>query len=98
MHAELHAAWAWDCDQCGRENFVRAIEGNIDEAALAADENQVVGLLAAPDVVETDVETEDGERLMESEVLQQVIVIAPQHVTCTHCGSSFKTELPSELE
>lgn len=23
--AELHAAFAWDCDSCGRENFVRAV-------------------------------------------------------------------------
>jgi len=23
---ELHAAWRWDCDECGRENWVRGIQ------------------------------------------------------------------------
>lgn len=23
---ELHAAWRWDCNECGRENWVRGIQ------------------------------------------------------------------------
>jgi predicted nucleic acid-binding Zn ribbon protein len=29
--AELHPAFVWDCDDCGRENFVRAIVGEFDD-------------------------------------------------------------------
>lgn len=93
MTTELHAAWVWDCDDCGEENFCRAIEGNIDEAALQADENQVCGFLAAPDARPAGVESEDREQLMESECLMQVIVLAPKTVTCNGCGRSFPATL-----
>ena len=25
QEVELHAAWSWDCDNCGRENFSRGL-------------------------------------------------------------------------
>ena len=25
QEVELHAAWSWDCDNCGRENFCRGM-------------------------------------------------------------------------
>lgn len=90
MSVELHCAFVWDCDECGKENFERAIEGNIDEAALEADENQVVGFLVAPEGEST--EHEDGQ-MMESDVLVQQIAIAPKRVTCLHCGTSHETDL-----
>lgn len=31
---ELHLAFVWDCDDCGRENFVRSIVGEFDEDAM----------------------------------------------------------------
>lgn len=87
MSVELHCAFVWDCDECGRENFERAIEGNFDEAALEADENQVVGHLVALDAESVD------DELFESECLTQVIALAPRRVTCKHCKSSFETEI-----
>lgn len=34
MPIELHPAWRFDCDECGRENFVRVIVGQFDEQTL----------------------------------------------------------------
>lgn len=31
IEAELHLAYAWDCDGCGRENFERAMVVDDDE-------------------------------------------------------------------
>jgi len=28
---ELHPAFVWDCDECGRENFVRAVVAEMSE-------------------------------------------------------------------
>lgn len=33
-HVELHPAFVWDCDNCGRENFVRSIVGEFDEETM----------------------------------------------------------------
>lgn len=88
MSVELHAAFFWDCDECGQENFIRAIEGNLEEPALATDENQVVGFLASNEGGEPD---EDG--MMESQVLMQIIAVAPRVVTCSKCGESHQTDL-----
>ena len=33
MIVELHQAWSWDCDSCGRENFERAL--NVDRESLS---------------------------------------------------------------
>lgn len=40
---QLHPAYSWDCDQCGGENFERAMirECTPEEAAQAADESGV---------------------------------------------------------
>lgn len=85
MDAVLRGAFAWDCEECGAENFIRAIEGNIDEAALMADENQVVGSLAAiPD-------SDDGPPL--SEFIQQLIMLAPRQAVCAKCQRTFPTKL-----
>ena len=32
---ELHPAYAWDCDACGRENFVRGLVAEMSEEELA---------------------------------------------------------------
>lgn len=89
MIAELHGAFRFDCPDCGRENFVRAIEGNIDEAALAADENQIEGHLEA-------LEPEERDGMMEAQVLVQRILLVPRHVKCQHCSRSFPTTIPTE--
>jgi Zn-finger protein len=87
LTVELHGAFVWDCDDCGAENFERAIEGNVDEAAMEAAENQVVGELIAPEA------TERSDGLMESEVLVQQILIAPRMVTCRQCRAIHATEV-----
>jgi len=92
MSVELHAAFAWDCEECGRENFERAIEGDIDEAALQECEDQVVGFLATNSALEVNDEE------LESEVLTQLIAIAPKRVKCAHCGSTHETELSGFCE
>ncbi len=33
--AELHLAFMWDCHNCGRENFVRAMVPTLSDAELA---------------------------------------------------------------
>lgn len=32
---EVHTAWVWDCDECGRENFERAQTLEADEQEIA---------------------------------------------------------------
>ena len=41
--AEMHHAYVWDCDNCGRENFVRAIafEGSPDDLEEMREEHGV---------------------------------------------------------
>lgn len=31
----LHPAFVWDCEECGRENFCRAVRADCDEETLA---------------------------------------------------------------
>lgn len=89
--AELHGAFVWDCDECGKENFERAVEGNIDEAALMADENRIHGELVA-----FGVEGEGEDRA--ADMLMQRILVAPETVTCKHCGQTHEVHVPSEAD
>ncbi len=86
MKAELHSAFVWDCHECGRENFERAIEGGMEDAVIEAAEEHLSSHLVAPDAHETD----DG--AMEAEFLTQKVVVAPAYVECP-CGASFKSEI-----
>ena len=38
---ELHAAWRWDCDECGLENFVRGI--HLEEEHLTQRQQNILG-------------------------------------------------------
>ena len=87
MSVELHGAFVWDCEECGRENYERAIEGSVDEAALLSDANQISGRLIAPEF--------DSDELG-PEILVQCVVIAPKQVRCKHCGNSFATAIFTE--
>ena len=87
MSAELHGAFVWDCDTCGRENFERAIEGDLDEPAMQAEENQIFIEHVATEYEER----EDG--LMESEYLIERIILAPKFVTCSYCNHTTPTEV-----
>lgn len=35
MEIELHAAFFWDCPECGRENFVRGVKPEFSASELA---------------------------------------------------------------
>lgn len=86
MSQELHGAFVWDCDECGQENFVRAIEGQIDEPAMQ--EGDPVGFLVAGDEVKTDEEEVSGSAWM-----QQRIILLPAMVTCSSCKNIFPTHV-----
>lgn len=95
---ELHAAFVFDCEECGKENFIRALEGNMDESAIeeAAKSGDVTGFLVARDG--KAVESPDGGDPVEyhAESLYQVIAVAPPFVTCKHCGHTSHTVAPDE--
>jgi hypothetical protein len=64
---ELHTAFAWTCDECGRDNHCHGIHFvPTPEDKACTDEDGV------PD---------DGGWML-----------APNEVTCAHCGEKFKTE------
>jgi len=89
METELHSAFVWDCDECGAENFERAIEGNIDEAALENAEPQVLPELLAIDA------KDHGDGMMEAPLLVQRISIVPEYVICRSCRKTFTTTVPT---
>lgn len=90
MAAELHTAWVWDCDACGRENFERAVEGDAHEAAAIIAEENTYGMLVAE---EKNCEGEGEEMRCPSLIYR--IAIAPQFVLCKHCSATFPTEVPT---
>lgn len=67
---ELNQAYQWICDDCGRENFTRAIAFEGDEATRA----EIIGELGF------DI-GDQGE-----------LIMAPDLVTCKHCGSVYETD------
>lgn len=88
MTVELHSAFVWDCGECGTENFERAIEGSLDEAAMQENANQIDTHLIGTD--EGDVDDED---LRGCEALTQRIVLAPARVKCRNCGHTYPTKV-----
>lgn len=91
MKAELHSAFSWDCDECGQENFCRAIEANLDEAAAKDIADEQLSLHMA-----TTQADEVGDGRYESPTLVTAIAIAPKHVRCSACGRTFETEIAHE--
>jgi len=73
---ELHAAFMYDCDECGKENFVRAITPEVEEHERAelfeamgiSDEDDLIPTLVPIEVTcihcgtmfETDTDALDG--------------------------------------
>lgn len=87
MNTELHPAFVWDCDHCGRENFARAVEANLDEAAAQA---------IADSQIDVHYEAIGDEDSTESPSLITRIALAPARVTCSACGHVYEAELPAE--
>lgn len=84
IEAELHSAFCWDCDNCGKENFVRAIEGNVTEPAMQADLDNIHLDLVAPAPIES---LEKGSAW--TPYLIQRVSLMPHQVTCSECGNTF---------
>lgn len=93
MQVELHAAFVWDCDECGRENFERAVEGNLTNEILNAMDADSVAYSVAEGVEETGNSDEDGNEELNASALLCCVVAAPKHVKCKHCDTSFETVL-----
>ena len=73
---ELHQAFLWTCDDCGRDNFARAVT----LAPESVDPDDLPGDLA--DEVREWVESGgDG-----------AFLASPDRVTCDHCGATFRAE------
>lgn len=87
--AELHSAFVFDCDNCGRENFVRAIEAQMDEATakrVAADQCDI----------HYDTISDTTEGRVEAEYVISRVSVAPRMVQCGHCGHKYSVELWSD--
>ena len=75
---EIHQAFVWTCDSCGRDNFERAIAVSpeeIDPSDIPVDD---------PETAEMIREWIDGGG-------EGAFVRAPANVTCPHCGAEFGT-------
>lgn len=98
MTVELHPAFHWDCDECGREQFIRAYEGNLEEPAMARFVGQDCDIVSDY-VIPGDEQriTEDGdEERIESDFVVNRVIVAPKQVQCVHCGAAFMTTIPHE--
>lgn len=75
---EMHPAYEWTCEECGRNSFVSCIvcelthEDRIDQA-------RHMGLI-----------DEFSETVPDE--LQGEFVSYPESVTCPHCGAEFRTK------
>lgn len=87
--AMLNAAFWWECEECGKEQFIKANVGELteDEAAEALLQFETV------DAVQGDEEDQ-----MKSEYLVTRVVIGPAFVQCESCGKMHATALPVEQE
>jgi ribosomal protein S27E len=70
---ELHQAYEWTCEKCGRQNF-----GSSITAELTPEERQEM----LHDI--GDVDDDDREY-----VLNGCFLTSPDEVTCAHCGETF---------
>ena len=77
MSVELHLAFLWTCDECGRDNFARAVTVAPESVDL---ENLPVG------------SHEEGERIREflEAGNEGGFLQAPTRVRCAHCHAEFK--------
>ena len=73
----LSPAYVWDCEDCGRENWQRAVSIRLDPE----DEGDAETLRAMHGL-------EDGAEIPEG--LAGGMMTRPMRVTCKHCGREFK--------
>lgn len=74
---ELHQAFSWTCDDCGRSNFASAVTlEDVDEAEKEAMLRDAIGLQPYEDIPDDF----DGQ-----------FCLAPKTVLCPFCKTVFKT-------
>lgn len=78
--AELHSAFYWDCEKCGRENFVRAISGVLHLTPLMHKMLVDTRLIIQPE------EPKPGEKTSEIHCRTHRVSLAPPNITCRFCG------------
>ncbi len=97
--AELHSAFVWDCDNCGVENFCRAIEGWLDEptAELLMQDDETAEQINPHYVTDAG---SVGEDMVEAPYLIRRVCVTPKTVKCRECGTEYEGELfvPDEEE
>ena len=74
---ELHSAYVWDCPDCGRENFQRAVTFYLDPK----DEADAEAL--------RELYGEDVDEIPEGHI--PTAESYPNRVTCKHCEKEFET-------
>lgn len=78
--AELHSAFYWDCEKCGRENFIRALSGVLHLTPLMHKMLVDTRLILQPD------EPAPGSPTSEMHCRTQRVSLAPPSITCSFCG------------
>lgn len=73
---ELHPAYCWDCDACGRQNFLRAVNRDATPEEMLRQS----GILIDAGIIEPEMD-----EVLEGVQFQQT----PRDVTCEHCGTRF---------
>jgi len=73
---ELHQAWEWTCDDCGRLNYCSAVTSE-----LSPEDRQ--SLLDQIGMTENE---------SVREYITGEFVLCPEVVTCTHCKAVFESE------
>lgn len=92
---ELHGAFVWDCNSCGRENFERAMEGDLPEEFIEAmEEDGAIVQVYAPDAEFVE-STVDGDQY-ETVRLCTRLMMVPKRVQCAHCKAVFETTIPED--
>ena len=78
--AELHSAFYWDCEKCGRENFVRAISGVLHLTPLMHKMLVDTRLIIQPE------EPAPGATASEMHCRTHRVSLAPPSISCSFCG------------
>tara|TARA_R110000765_G_scaffold195012_2_gene300596 strand:+ start:464 stop:754 length:291 start_codon:yes stop_codon:yes gene_type:complete len=76
---ELHDAFLWDCDDCGRENIVRCIP--VINPDLELSEELI-------EQIRADLGMQSWEAVG-ADIASQALVRIPYEVACKHCESKF---------
>lgn len=95
---ELHLSFRWDCDHCGKENIIRAIDADLDSDAL----EPLDGLEEDGDEDDEDGDEDTNELSVLiappneglADVLMERIISGPKLVRCKFCETEFESVIP----